>query len=105
MRREAARRAERGLSPVVRMYERKGLRARLGWWLRCMADRIDSDGAMRGLYGTPGWSFTYEKCPHQVARMVFREDGLGTKLWYFGPDVDRAWEEADADWWPEGWER
>ena len=53
MRREAARRAERGLPPRVPMNKRKGWRARIGWFLRCTADRLDYDGAMRAFAGKP----------------------------------------------------
>ena len=102
MRREAARRAERGLPPRVPMNRRKGWRARIGWFLRCTADRLDYDGALRAFAGSPGWSFTYEKCPHHGVQVVFREDGLGCKLWYAGmAEYDRAWEDADYAKWGE----
>lgn len=99
----AARRAERGLGPVE--YGTTGPRHWLARQMRFLADWIHPESAMRAVGGIPGYSFTFERCPHQGARLAFRDDGIGTKLWYLGEERDRAWEEADTDFWPEGWTR
>jgi hypothetical protein len=50
---------------------------RLAWYLRCLADRIDPDGAHR-------------------EGIRFRDDGKGCPLWYLGRDsYERAHAEAD----------
>jgi hypothetical protein len=100
---EQARRDERGLPPVD--HGTRGVRHWLARRLRFLADRIHPASAMRALGGIPGYSFTYERCDHGTVTLAFREDGLGTKLWYLGEERDRSWEEADTDFWPEGWER
>lgn len=58
--------------------------------LRTYADRIDPDGAPR--YMGP-YSFTIE----HLRGVVFREDGKGCPLAYFGEDYRRAHAEADTD--------
>lgn len=99
---EAARRAERGLPPVE--YATRGPRHWLARRMRFLADWIHPDSAMRALGGIPGYSFTYERCDHGEVTLTFREDGLGTKLWYLGEERDRSWEEADTDF-GKGWNR
>lgn len=61
---------------------------RLAWWLRCLADRIDPDGAPRHM----SYSFTFE----DREGIRFRDDGKGCPLWYLGRDsYERAHAEAD----------
>lgn len=61
---------------------------RLARWLRTFADRIDSDGAPRGM----SYSFTFEN----REGIRFRDDGKGCPLWYLGRDsYERAHAEAD----------
>ena len=61
---------------------------RLAWYLRCLADRIDPDGAPRGM----SYSFTFE----DREGIRFRDDGKGCPMWYLGRDsYDRAHAEAD----------
>jgi hypothetical protein len=65
------------------------VRARIGWLLRLLADRIDRDGAPRYM----SYSFTFER--GQGIR--FREGGRGCPLWYSGrADYARAYDEAEA---------
>jgi hypothetical protein len=67
---------------------RKGIRARAGWWLRRLADRIDYPGAPKAI----GASFTFEASGRR-----FRNDGKGCPLWYLGDaDYERAHTEADT---------
>lgn len=62
-------------------------RARVAWWLRCWADRLDPDSAPRAL----GMSFTFE----DRTGIVFRDDGRGCPLWHLGhADYERAHDEA-----------
>ena len=91
MRPEEKRRRARGLPPVVRASARTGWRARLAWWMRCAADRIDGEGAFRCM--SP-YSFTFER----NKGLHVRSDGHGTPLWYWGPERERSYEEADTDW-------
>ena len=68
---------------------REKLRKRIGWRLRCIADRIDPDHAPRGL----GYSFTFEL----REGIRFRQDGKGCPLWYLGEaDYERAHLESDT---------
>ncbi len=70
-------------------HARRSLRARIGWRLRCVADRIDPDNAPRAM----GWSFTFE----HGKGIQFREDRKGCPLWYLGhADSDRAYTESDS---------
>lgn len=65
------------------------LRARIGWHLRRLADRIDHAGAPKLMH----WSFTFET----GRGIVFREDRKGCPLAYLGDaDYERAHDEADA---------
>lgn len=65
-------------------------RERLGWRLRCWADRIDRDNAT---FCLSGYSFTFED--HKG--IVFREDGKGCPLAYIGKDdYERAHTESDT---------
>lgn len=58
-------------------------------WLRCLADRLDYDGAPK----VTGFSFTFED--HQG--LVFRDDGRGCPIAYLGErDYRRAHDEAGA---------
>lgn len=69
---------------------RKGWRARLGWRLRCWADRIDDAHAPRLM----GWSFTFE----DGEGIRFREDRRGCRLAYLGyAEYDRAHSESDSE--------
>lgn len=64
------------------------MRARVGWWLRRLADRLDDPHAPRHM----GHSFTFEL----GKGIVFRTDGRGCPLWYLSEaDHDRAHTEAD----------
>lgn len=57
-------------------------------WLRRIADRLDDDGAPKGM----GYSFTYER----GEGIRFRDDGRGCPLGYLGKDdLERAHDEAD----------
>jgi hypothetical protein len=68
------------------------IRTRIGWHLRCLADRIDPDHAPRRV---GNWAFTYE----QGRGLVFRDDRRGCPLWYLGhADHRRAHTEADTEW-------
>jgi hypothetical protein len=59
--------------------------------LRYLADRIDYAGAPKAM---SGYSFTFEN----RRGIVFREDGKGCPLWYYGEaDYQRAHAEADTD--------
>ncbi len=61
---------------------------RLAWYLRCLADRIDHEGAPQGL----SYSFTIES----GEGIRLRDDGRGCPLWYLGDeDYERAHAEAD----------
>lgn len=61
---------------------------RTGYWLRKWADRIDPHGAPRAT----GHAFTFE----MRRGLVFRDDGKGCPLWYYGrDDYERAHNEAD----------
>lgn len=65
----------------------RGLRARIAGVLRRTADRLDHPGAPKGLHV----SFTFEP----GAGIVFRDDGRGCRLWYYGDaEYDRAHDEA-----------
>lgn len=67
----------------------RGLRGRIGWHLRVLADRLDPMMAPRGMH----WSFTFE--PGEGIR--FRDDGKGCDLWYLGElNYVRAHSEADT---------
>jgi hypothetical protein len=72
----------------------KGWRARIGWRLRCWADRIDPKHGPRMV----GWSFTFEL----GEGIRFRDDRRGCPLAYLGEDdYQRAHDEADKksfDW-------
>lgn len=62
------------------------MRARLGWWLRCLADRIDPDHAFRRTH----MGLTLEL----HAGWVLHED-KGLPVWYYGPDYDKAYDDAE----------
>ena len=65
------------------------MRARVGWWLRRLADRVDYRHAPKGTH----WTFTFEL--HEGIR--FREDGRGCRLWYLDDDeYERAHTESDS---------
>lgn len=75
--------------------------------LHFLADRICPEYAFRCM---SGWAFTFE----QRKGITFNEDGRGCKLWYHGPDYEKAHTEAQpdpyrwdrvpvrTDWWPPG---
>ncbi|WPH57945.1 hypothetical protein SEA_RAYTHEFIREFLY_70 [Gordonia phage RayTheFireFly] len=68
------------------------VRSRVGWWLRCLADRIDDEHAPR----ITSWSFTFER----NRGVVFHHadvpmHGRGCPIVYFTDDYDRAHEEAE----------
>ncbi len=64
------------------------IRTKLGWWLRCLADRIDYPHAPRVL----SYSFTFER----GEGIKFRDDSKGCPLGIIHYDqYDRAWNEAD----------
>lgn len=66
-----------------------GIRERIGWRLRRIADRIDPANTPRGI----GYSFTFEL--NEGIR--FRTDGKGCPLWYLSDaDRDRAHLESDT---------
>lgn len=65
----------------------KGARKRIGWWLRCWADRIDPKHGPRRMSGI---AFTFEL----GKGAVFNEDGYGCPLWYMAEDYDRSWTES-----------
>lgn len=73
------------------MAERRTVRARLAWKLRCLADRVDPHSGPRALGAY--WN-------HSRAGMVFtKTDGIqvyppvpGCPLWYMAEDYERAWE-------------
>lgn len=64
------------------------MRAKLGWWLRRLADRIDYEGSPKAI----SWWFTFER----GEGIRFREDGRGCRLWYLGErgDYEKAHTEA-----------
>lgn len=65
-----------------------GIRERIGWRLRRIADRIDPANTPLGL----GYSYTMEG----VNGIRFRDDGKGCPLWYLSEaDAQRAYDEAD----------
>lgn len=67
----------------------ESLRARVGWRLRRIADRIDPANTPR----CTGYSFTIE--PGEGIR--WRDDGRGCPLWYLSEaDYQRAHDEADG---------
>ncbi|SNS58990.1 hypothetical protein [Rhodococcoides kyotonense] len=68
------------------MTKRTGVRARIGWRLRCWADRVDREHATF----LTGWTFTFEP----DVGVVFRDDGRGCPVSYFGPEYDRAHDDA-----------
>lgn len=74
------------------MWERRGWRARIGWRLRCWADRIDPGGAFRALTADRR-TFTFE----DGRGLVFRGDGQGCPLWYLAHDYELAHEESDTN--------
>jgi hypothetical protein len=94
------RREQRGLPPLD--LRPRGLRHWLARHMRFAADRLHPASAMHKLGAIPGYSFTFERCPHHGSRIVFREDGIGASLWYLGEERDRSWLEADEEWWPGG---
>jgi hypothetical protein len=58
--------------------------------MRKWADRIDYEGAPKAI----NYSFTFEN----RRGIVFREDGKGCPLWYYGDaDHQRAHSDADTD--------
>lgn len=64
-------------------------RARIGYFLRTWADRIDRRGAPRAM------SYTFT--PETGEGIRFRENGKGCRLWYLGEDsYDKAHTEADS---------
>lgn len=64
------------------------MKNRIARCLRTLADRLDQVGAPKRLH----WSFTFES----YSGIVFREDGKGCPLWYYGDaDYVRAHDEAD----------
>ena len=64
------------------------IRARIGWQLRKLADRIDHHGAPKLTH----WTFTFER----GRGLVFREDGRGCLVAYLGDDeYEKAHAEAD----------
>jgi hypothetical protein len=64
-----------------------GIRGCIGWYLRKYADRIDRPGAPKAMHV----SFTFE----ERAGIVFRDDGKGCRLWYYGDDdYERAHAES-----------
>lgn len=69
------------------MTDLTALRARIGRYLRTVADRIDYPGAPKAMSVT----FTFEERPG----IVFRDDGRGCRLWHLGDaDYERAHDEA-----------
>ena len=62
-------------------------RRRIAKRLRYLADDIDRDGAVRMMGST---SFTFER----GVGMVFRSDGRGCPIAYFGDQYERAHDEA-----------
>lgn len=62
------------------------MRRRIGWWLRCLADRIDREHSACVSH----WSFTFER----GVGVVFRDDGAGCPLWYPADQYERAHTEA-----------
>lgn len=60
--------------------------ARVAWWLRCLADRIDPAHAPRGL----GRWFTFER----GRGLVVNEEERGCRLWYMG---DASYERAHTE--------
>lgn len=66
------------------------IRARVGWWLRRLADRIDHPNAPKYTH----WSFTFER----GFGVVFNEHGYGCPVAYMDDkDYERAHEEAIRD--------
>lgn len=91
MNREPIRLTDRGHGPGRSWdYTRSGFRGRLGWWLRCLADRIDHKHATK----TMSFSFTFED--YEGIRL--RDDGWGCPLAYLGGDAEyeRAHSESDT---------
>lgn len=74
---------------------RTGWRARLGWQLRCWADRIDHANAPRIMH----LSFTFED--HRG--IVIHDDGRGCPLVYLG-ETHYGWAHEDSGQ-PGGWDR
>ncbi|AZV00785.1 hypothetical protein SEA_KIKO_64 [Gordonia phage Kiko] len=72
---------------------RSKMRARIGWWLRCLADRIDHAHSPR----ITGWTFTFER----GRGAVFHHDplgpmtGRGCRIVYFADEYDRAHDDAE----------
>ncbi len=67
-----------------------GIRGQVGWWLRCLADRIDYSMAPR----VPGFSFTFER----GEGIRWRQDGKGCPVLYQGDaNYERAHSEADSN--------
>ena len=65
------------------------IRARVGWWMRRWADRIDPENTPQAI----GWSFTFE---HRRG-IKFRDDGRGCPLWHISEsDYQRAHAESDT---------
>lgn len=64
-------------------------RKRVAHRMRIWADRLDVHGAPK----RTSWRFTYE----DNVGIVFRDDGRGCKLWYYGDDdFDKAHTESDS---------
>jgi len=63
------------------------MRARIGWWLRRLADRIDHEHAPRAT----GWSFTLG--PFGIA---FNDMDRGCPVWYLEAELE-SYERARAE--------
>lgn len=76
------------MSGTTRRFRDRQVTAAIGWWFRCVADRIDPAGAPRAI----SWSFTFER----GEGVRFRQDQRGCLLWYLGRDAyERAHLDAD----------
>lgn len=64
------------------------IRKKIGWWLRCLADRIDYEHSFA--CATP-YTFTIEN----KVGVVLREDGKGCPIWYYRPQRELVHKEAD----------
>ncbi|HEX7134342.1 MAG TPA: hypothetical protein VF228_17330 [Iamia sp.] len=84
------------VGPIVLPEDRSGLRARAGWFLRCIADRIDQEHAIHSL----GHAYTFE----EGRGIVVREGSQGTPLWVHHHERQRADDEADTEHYQVEWE-
>jgi hypothetical protein len=62
------------------------MRKRLGWWLRCAADRIDPAHAFRA----SSYRFTFERNRGVDVHL----EAYGCRYWYLTQDYDKAHSEA-----------